>query len=176
MQKKRYLSELSYHLRGLPKAEREEVLNQYKETFSQDEALGIDPVDTIIKLGSAKRQAEIELEKHSQQTEEHDTYHTTPLNIPALILLIIVNLIFVAPAVFALAIVSLTFWAISIGFMATPFLTIWQTTLFQMPEIFILLLLFGIGTLLFVSNYYAVRGLFWLGQHYFNWMNQWVKG
>ncbi|WP_017471099.1 HAAS signaling domain-containing protein [Amphibacillus jilinensis] len=182
MEQKRYLQELNYHLRRLPKSVREDIIEMYQDQFKIAELEGQPVQDVILTLGRPKAVAEKELALHADQIDKEQeqpnamNQSRTKTNIPVLIMLIIFNLIFVLGPAVAVAGVIFSFWLVAIVLMATPLFALWGDVLFSLPEAFFVLMLFGLGTLLFVAMHYVAKFMSWLTRGYFRTMNRFVRG
>ncbi|WP_440897863.1 DUF1700 domain-containing protein [Amphibacillus sp. Q70] len=192
MNQKRYLQELAYHLRSLPKDVRDDIIEMYRDQFKIAELEGRSEEDTILLMGRAKANAEKELAIHADQLdfdqpdrfeeqEEQPYRHSTSrsnqkTNIPVLIVLIFVNLIFVLGPALGIYLAGLGLWVSSIIMMATPVIAIWRDQFFSLPEFYPVLATFGLGVLLFVAMYYLGKLAHRLIRAYFNGMSRLVKG
>ena len=198
MNQKRYLQELAYHLRSLPKDVRDDIIEIYRDQFKIAELEGRSEEDTVLLLGRAKANAEKELAIHADQISSYSTKETAPFadlsqsveqanpksqpsarqktNIPLLILLIILNVMFVLVPALGLFLAGLGIWLTSVVLMATPLLAFWQNSLFSVPEFYPVLAAFGLGVLLFVAMHYLSKLSNRLVQAYFKVMSRLVKG
>lgn len=192
MNKKRYLQELAYYLRSLPKEVRDDIIEMYDDQFKIAELEGRSEEDTILLMGRAKANAEKELAIHADQFDfdqpdkfedpEEQLYRQSKsttnqkTNIPVLIMLIFVNLIFVLGPALGILFAGVALWVSSIVMMATPLIALWQGLLFSVPEFYPVLAAFGLGVLLFVAMHYLSKLVNRLIQAYFNGMSRLVKG
>ncbi|SEO21852.1 Uncharacterized membrane protein [Amphibacillus marinus] len=189
MNQKRFLQELAYYLRQLPKPVREDIMETYRDQFKIGEIEGRSEEDICLLLGRPQAVAEKELAIHADQLNyrqeepdaddfsmgaEHPRQKQT--NVGLLIGVIIFNLIFVVGPAVGIGFTIIGFWIASIVLMATPLFGIWQTYLYTFPHIFILIATFGLGLLWSVGNYYLTKLSVWLTGRYINLMGRIVKG
>ncbi|WP_067842294.1 HAAS signaling domain-containing protein [Amphibacillus sediminis] len=182
MDQKRYLQELTYHLRSLPKPVRDDILEMYRDQFKIAEIDGQSEQDLILTLGRPKAVAEKELAIHADQIDYYPTSaeesepNQSKSNVFVFILLVMFNLIVVLGPAFGIGLAWLMLWVASVVLMIAPFVVLWQFSLFAVPEIFVAIAAFGLGLLLFVAQYYISKFLFWLVHRYFQVMRRMVRG
>jgi len=203
MNKNRYLQELAYYLRSLPKNAQDELLAYYRNQFEQGEKEGRSEEDTALLLGRPKANAEKELAIHAEQRKKENMSSEThknhdqgveqehfnqkqnqgsnqsssqSINYAMLILLIVVNVVFVLGPAVGLFFGGLGLWFSSIVLMATPMIAFWTEGMLSFPTFYPILAAVGLGILMFVGMYYLSQLAFRLTKAYFNAMDRMVRG
>lgn len=193
MNKKRYLLELEYHLSPLSQSVRDKIIGIYSEEFEAMERAGHSEEEAILLIGRAKANAEKELAIYADQIETNPSgfdsdesndkatdqsmrsRQNQPLNIPMLVLLIVVNLIFVLGPALAILMVGLAMWFVAIVLMVTPLIAYWGGYLLTFPEFYPILAAVGLGILLFALMNYLTKLASQLVTIYFNGMNRMIR-
>ena len=200
MNQNRYLQELAYYLRSLPKEVQDNIMAYYRDQFKQALEEGGSEEDTVLMLGRPKVNAEKEMAIYAEQTEPNRVEKVTdqlgyqennsqessyarsepkrkqPINYFILILLIMFNVIVVLGPAIGLFFAGIGFWISSIVLMASPLLAFWVNGTLGFPEFYPILACVGFGILIFVVMHYVSQLATSVTKAYFKAMERLVRG
>lgn len=193
MNQKRYLQELAYYLRSLPKDVQDQIIKFYEDEFNKAKNEGRSEEDTILLLGRPKANAEKELAIYADQIQPESSFDSNeayqseekwqsvkqmnqPINYGMLILLIVVNIIFVLGPAVGILFAGFGLWLSSISLMATPLIVFWFNGAVSFPEFYPVMAAVGLGILLFVAMNYLSKLASRLIRAYFDAMKRMVRG
>ncbi|MFT4413985.1 hypothetical protein ACLM5H_09005 [Fredinandcohnia humi] len=170
MEKEQLLKELEEKLKGIPREDREKLIELYED---------------LIDVAKENRQDHKELVDVATLEDdfvipeiEIHTYRNTGRMILASVSLLLFNLIFVLGPAIAVGSVYLSFWIVSLCFVLSPIMVVTQVLAggFTSMEFFLSIMLCGIGLAVGVGNHYFGKGLYKALMNYVKWNIQLVKG
>ncbi|MGG0237765.1 HAAS signaling domain-containing protein [Bacillus rhizoplanae] len=180
MTKEQFLHELSEHLRKLPEEERNDILYDYEEHFRFGIEEGKTEAEIIKALGSPKTIAKETLASHRlEQVKHNPTFSNVARAIVAIIGLSFLNLVVVLAPLLTIGSLIFTLWTVSVVFVFSPLLVLTKiifAQIFILSDVFVSILLFGIGLLLGIGAYYCTVWFKTLFVKYANWNLKVIKG
>ncbi|PHA03116.1 hypothetical protein COE51_01875 [Bacillus pseudomycoides] len=180
MNKEQFLHELSEHLRRLPEEERNDILYDYEEHFQFGIEEGKTEAEIIKALGSPKAIAKETLASHRlEQVKHNPTFSNVARAIVAIIGLGFLNLVVVLAPLLTMGSLILTLWTVSAVFVLSPLLLLTKiifAQIFILSDVFVSILLFGIGLFLGIGAYYCTVWFKTLFIKYANWNLKVIKG
>lgn len=169
MKNEEMLQELEERLKGLPPDDREKLIELYQD---------------LIEVAAENRKADTHLpgtltDHYPLQIEmKNDSYPNLGRVILASISLFFFNLIFVLGPVITVFAVYLSLWIVSVSFVLSPLFVVTQVLIggFTIMELFLSLILCGVGIALGAGMVKAGKGLYKIFSTYVNWNIKLVKG
>lgn len=169
MKKEEMLHELEERLKGLPAADREKLIELYED---------------LIEVAKENRKAQTDLSVPLKDAYplpiavETDSYRNLGRILLASISLFFFNLIFMLGPVIAIFAVCLSLWVVSVCFVLSPLFVITQVFIggFTIFELFLSMVLCGIGIALGAGMASAGKGLYKIFSKYVNWNIKLIKG
>ena len=181
MTKHSFLNELEKRLAKLPEADRNEIVRDYEEHFESAEAAGKSEAKVLESFGPVEKIAkEIAAEYHVEVARESGGVEGVISAVFAVGGLGFFNLIFVLTPAILVGAVIFALGVSAIAFVATPFLLLfssafgWQA--FAWFTFFVSLALAGVGILLSIGVYYAVKWAAALTMRYLSFNLRVIKG
>ncbi|GGM33181.1 membrane protein [Paraliobacillus quinghaiensis] len=185
MEKRGFMRELEYHLRGLSVADKKDILQDYEDHFKIGEIDGKSEQDVILELGSPRMIAQERLAE--RQTVHSATNSISPENKSNLarslflaIVLLLFNLIIMLGPFVGLLGVLVGFWAVAISFTLAPFA--WLFSLFVQPgaevwaEFFVVLTMASVGVLIGVAMIFITKVCYRIVKSYIKWNVRIIRG
>ncbi|ENQ3106103.1 DUF1700 domain-containing protein [Bacillus cereus] len=180
MTKEKFLQELSEHLRKLREEERNDILYDYREHFQFGIEEGKTEEEIIKALGSPKVIAKETLASHRiEQVKHNPTIFNVSRAIVAIIGLSFLNLVIMLGPLVAIGSLILSLWTVSVACILSPLLLLIKIVfaqIFIVSDVFVAIILFGIGLLLGVGAYYCTIWFKVLFVKYANWNLKVIKG
>lgn len=181
MTKERFLQQLDSSLKRLPLEERQDILQDYEEHFTNALADGKSEEEIAAGLGSPGQIAkELLASYHLEKVENSMTTGNIMRAVWAVIGLGFFNLVVVAGPFFALIGVLFAAWAVSAGFIVSPILMLINTAIypesFTLFDLFFSLMLSGIGLFIAIGMFFASKTVFNLFIRYLKFNASIVKG
>lgn len=179
MNKKEFLESLSKYLRGVPREDEQDIMNDFEEHFRMGEEAGRSEEELAKSLGDPKQLAnQFRANIMLAQAEKETTAANITRAVFASLGLGFFNLIFVLGPFLAVFAVLIALFAVAVGITAGG-ITGLLATIFSplFPEVFNMLInpavgIFGsiglicFGVLFFIGNIYLTRGFFRLFVRY----------
>lgn len=176
MNQEEFLSELRIFLHELPKDERAEIIEDYKEYFAIKLEEGLREEEVIRQLGSPREIASRIKggEESSQANKEQDKTRQLIVGI----CLAVFNLIFILGTVIAVIGVIFGLFIAAISFVLSPIAVIFKLLFGNgyLFEFFISLVLAGIGLLLLPSLIKFSKSFFNILERYAKWNMKLIRG
>ncbi|MCM3767601.1 DUF1700 domain-containing protein [Neobacillus niacini] len=169
MKNEEMLQELEERLKGLPTDDREKLIELYQD---------------LIEVATENRKANTHLPGTLAEhyplpiDSENESYPHIGRVILASISLFFFNLIFVLGPVITIFAVYLSLWIVSASFVLSPLFVVTQVVIggFTTMELFLSLILCGIGIALGAGMVKAGKGLYKIFSTYVNWNIKLIKG
>lgn len=181
MTKETFLKQLDASLNRLPFEERQDILQDFEEHFSNAFADGKTEEEIIAALGSPQQIAkELLASYHLEKVENNMTTANIIRAVWAVIGLGFFNLVFVAGPFFGLMGILFAGWAVSTGFIVSPILMLFNTFIFPDTftwfDLFFSILLCGIGLFIAIGMFFVTKTVFHLFIRYLKFNASIVKG
>lgn len=164
MNKADFLSKLESSLHQISEAERRDILQDFEEHFQIGLAEGKSEEDIVAGLGSPDHIAkELLANYHIEKVETKASAGNMLRAVWSVIGLGFFNLVVVLGPFLALVGILLAGWIVSITFVASPILVLVNTlihpSVFEAFELFVSLVLSGLGFFIGIGMYYVTRWL-----------------
>lgn len=167
MKNEEKLHELHERLKGLPAEDREKLIELYE-----------DLMEVAAENRKANPNLPVKFEDNYSLPIENDSYPNIGRMILASISLFFFNLIFVLGPAITIFAVYLSLWIVSASFVLSPIFVVTQVLIggFSTFELFVSLILCGIGIALGAGMLKAGKGLYRIFSTYVNWNMKLIKG
>lgn len=164
MNRDQFLFELESLLKGLPKQERQDFLQDFEEHFAIGELEGKSEEEISEALGSPQQIAkEIRANYHIEKVEKDTTVGNVARAVWAVIGLGFFNLVIVLGPFIAVVALVCAGWIVSGSFVVSPLLVVLDTFISRegliLFDLFFSLLLSGLGIVIGIGMYYVTRFL-----------------
>ncbi|TPG73254.1 DUF1700 domain-containing protein [Brevibacillus laterosporus] len=165
MNKDAFLHELKTRLSAISDEEREDILYDYTEHFQFGVEAGKSEIEIIEKLGSTKMIAkELLATYHLEKAENQPTLTNLFGVFVAMIGLSFMNLIFILGPSIVIVGLLVAGWGISIAFILSPILAVLSVIMFDLSsqwlQLFVAIILCGVGILLMNGMYYTTAFMY----------------
>ncbi|WP_430786882.1 HAAS signaling domain-containing protein [Virgibacillus flavescens] len=181
MNSKQFINELESALKGLPDAERQDILRDFQEHFTMGLAEGKTEEQIASSLGSPQHIAkELRATHHVEKMEATASTGNILRAVWAVIGLGFFNLVIVLGPLIALASIVFAGWVSGFAFVVSPVLVVIEAlffpSTFEWFELFFSIMLTGAGLLLLIGLFYATKALINLFIRYLKYNVSLVKG
>lgn len=162
MNEQQFLSTLEQSLKKVPKEEREDMLNDYREHFAIGKDEGKSEEDIAYALGAPRKIGkEMQATYHLEKAKSDTTTGNVLRAVWAGIGIGFFNLVIVLGPFIAIAAVIVSGWAVGIAFIASPFLAFADNVILSGPfdwfSMFTAIGLCGIGIFVTVGMFYLTK-------------------